>query len=90
MMSTLATIDPASSIAPELRQDLQAVNTAVAAARSLAPQGDSLKARKGQEMNVVDKDIDVGDFQPLPERPDESMLQKISVTDLLPPPASHA
>ena len=88
MMSTLATIDPqANLIGADVRKDLTGVNCAVVAARNLAPQQVPTKARKGQSMDVVDKDIVVGD--PLPERPAENTLEKITMEALLPPPTTQ-
>ena len=45
-----------------------------------------MKAPKGQGIVVIDQDLDIGDFEDEPQRPDDSTLTRVSYNDLLPPP----
>ena len=55
------------------------------------PDLDTLQARKGQELNILDAEIDfiTETFSDIPVRPQESTLKKLTQSELLPPPFSY-
>ena len=55
------------------------------------PDLDSLQARTGQALDILDTEIDFSKetFSDIPVRPQESSLKKLTQSELLPPPSSY-
>ena len=80
---------PSAPIPAQVQLDLIEVRKAVEKAGGLvaqkAPDFDKVKPRIGQELEVLNETLDIGDEIFLPERPAEHTLPKLTSKDLLPP-----
>ena len=86
MMNQLGAPKP---IPEAVKRDLDQVSAAVIKAGGLmANRPQENKERKGQVLEMEDVDMDLGELEPLIERPEESTLQRIDFKDLLPPASS--
>ena len=80
---------PSAPIPAQVQLDLLEVRQAVENAGGLVsqkpPDLDKQKARVGQELEVLNEALDIGEEMFVPERPAEHTLPKLSSRDLLPP-----
>ena len=80
---------PSNPIPNQVQLDLMAVRAAVEKAGGLVsqkpPDLDKQKPRIGQELEVLNEALDIGDEIDTPERPEEHTLPKLSSRELLPP-----
>ena len=80
---------PSTPIPAQVQLDLLAVRQAVESAGGLvsqkAPDFEKMKPRVGQELEVLNEALDIGDEIFIPDRPAEHTLPKLNSRDLLPP-----
>ena len=80
---------PSATIPAQVQLDLLEVRQAVENAGGLVsqkpPDLEKQKARVGQELEILNEALDIGDEMYIPERPAEHTLPKLTSKDLLPP-----
>ena len=89
MSSEMALLRTDPPVLTQVQIDLQNVRNAVEQAGGLVsqkpPDLEKMKARVGQDLEILNEVLDIGDQVFAPERPDEQTLHKLTTKDLLPP-----
>ena len=79
----------AHPILQAVQNDLAKVKEAISLVGGLeAKKDDNNNNRRGQILELENVDLDLGNFEPLPERPQEDTLPVLPLNALLPPPSS--
>ena len=89
MSGDMALLGTGPPVLTQVQIDLQNVRKAVEQAGGLVsqkpPDLEKMKARVGQDLEILNEVLDIGEQVIAPERPDEQTLHKLTNKDLLPP-----